>query len=93
MVSAYLGCLFCAEPDRSFVELDWRLRTGGMGREFLAARDRHGLTALIEARGRTTDLYIGVAPRSREEGTRAAVEGVHAAWTDLDSRLNGSEED
>jgi RepB DNA-primase from phage plasmid len=30
------------------------------------------------------DLFIGVAPRSRKEGTKAAVEEVWAVWVDLD---------
>lgn len=32
----------------------------------------------------TWDMFVGVAPRSRKEGTKAAVRGVWAAWVDLD---------
>jgi hypothetical protein len=32
----------------------------------------------------SADVYIGVAPRTREEGTKDAVEEVHTAWVDLD---------
>ena len=80
----YLDMLFGAEPPGAFAALRWRLRDGRMGREFvpLPARDR--LARLIEARGRTTDLYVGVAPRSRQDGTRAAVDRCHVLYVDCD---------
>ena len=81
----YLNCLYGAEPDGAYVELRWRLRTGrGMGREFVAVRDPR-LADVIQARGRETDLYVGVAPRRRLEGTRAAVERCHALFVDCDT--------
>ena len=82
-LGTYLDCLFGAEPAGAFCELRWRLRDGRMGREFFAVRGPR-LSALIEARGRTTDLYVGVAPRSRQEGTRAAVERSHVLYVDCD---------
>jgi hypothetical protein len=84
-LSTYLGMLFGAEPDGAYVELRWRLRDGrGMGREFCPVRDPR-LADVIRARGRTTDLYVGVAPRSRQEGTRAAVERCHVLYVDCDT--------
>ncbi len=84
-LSIYLDALYGAEPAGSWVELRWRLRNGhGMGREFVAVRD-HRLADLILAKGRATDLYIGVAPRARQEGGREAVERVHALWVDCDA--------
>lgn len=83
-LAAYLDCLFAAEPP-GFAELRWRLRSDGMGREFVALGDHGRLAAVIVARGRSTDLYVGVAPRVRQEGGRDAVERVHALWVDCDS--------
>lgn len=83
-LGTYLDCLFGAEPAGSFCELRWRLRDGRMGREFVALPARDRLARLIEARGRTTDLFIGVAPRARQEGTRAAIERAHVLWSDCD---------
>ena len=81
----YIDLLFGAEPETSFAEIRFKLRSGGMGREFVGLGDRRRLAAMIVARGRTTDLFVGVAPRSRQEGTRAAVERVHVLWADLDT--------
>lgn len=84
-LGTYLNCLFGAEPDGAYVELRWRLRAGrGMGREFVAVRDPR-LADVIQARGRETDLYVGVAPRSRLEGTKAAVQRCHALYVDCDT--------
>jgi len=83
-LAIYLDLLFGAEPAGSFAELRWRLRDGRMGREFVGLGDRRRLAAMIGARGRTTDLFVGVAPRVRQEGGHDAVERVHAVWADLD---------
>lgn len=83
-LGVYLDALYGAEPAGSYVELRWRLRNGrGMGREFVAVRDPR-LAALIVAKGGATDLYAGVAPRTRQEGGREAVERVHVLWADCD---------
>ena len=81
----FLDLLFGAEPAGSFAELRWRLRAGGMGREFVGLGDRRRLAAMIVARGRSTDLYLAVAPRVRQEGGRDAVERCHVLWADCDS--------
>lgn len=84
-LGTYLDCLFGAEPPGAYCELRWRLRDGRMGREFVALPARARLAALIEARGRTTDLYVGVAPRARQEGTRAAIDQSHVLYGDCDT--------
>ena len=84
-LATYLDALFGAEPAGSFAELRWRLRDGRMGREFVALGDRRRLAAMIVARGRTTDLYVAVCPRVRQEGGRDAVERCHVLWADADS--------
>lgn len=83
-LASYLSMLFGAEPAGAFVETRKRLHRGGMGQDFHAVGDRARLGRLIEALGRETDLYVGVAPRSRQEGCRDAVEHVHALWADCD---------
>ena len=83
-LATYGDLLFGAEPAGSFAELRWRLRDGRMGREFVGLGDRRRLAAMIVARGRTTDLFVGVAPRVRQEGTRDAIARVHAVWVDCD---------
>jgi len=82
---AWLDCLFSGEPETSFAELRWRLRSGRMGREFVGLGDRRRLAAMIVARGRSSDLYLAVAPRVRQEGGRDAIARVHAVFVDCDS--------
>ena len=86
-LAPFLDCLFGAEPDGSLVELRFRLGNGGMGQDFVPVRDRERLARLIAARGTKTDLYLGVAPRSRQEGGADAVERVHALWADCDDTV------
>jgi hypothetical protein len=84
-LATYLDMLYGAEPDGSFAEIRFKLRNGGMGQDFLAVRDRERLARLIQARGAKTDLYLGVAPRRRQEGTRDAVKRLHALYVDADA--------
>lgn len=85
-LGTYLGCLFGGEPSSSYAELRWKLRDrSGMGREFVPLGSRDRLARLIEARGRTTDLYLGVAPRPRQQGTRDAIERSHVLFVDCDT--------
>lgn len=81
----YLDLLFGAEPDSSFAEVRFKLRSGGMGQDFAPVRDRERLAALLEACGRTTDIYMGVVPRVRQEGGRDAVDRAHALFVDCDT--------
>jgi len=83
-LATFLDLLFGAEPPGAYAELRWRLR-GGMGQEFLPVRRRRRLAESILERGAKTDVYIGVAPRSRQEGTRAAVSRSHVVWVDADT--------
>ena len=80
----FLDMLYGAEPD-AFAELRRKLRSGGMGQDFVAVGDRERLARLIQARGAKTDLYLGVAPRTRQEGTRDAVKRLHVLYVDADT--------
>jgi len=80
----FLDMVTAGEPqDGSWLEFRWKTPRG-MGRAFAPSRAHRAARSLIEARGRETDLYVGVAPRSRQEGTAAAVDHVHVLWADLD---------
>lgn len=68
----------------SLLELRFKLRSGGMGQEFLPASQLDRAATMIEARGRTTDVYFGVAPRSRAHGGKDAVPAVNVVWADCD---------
>jgi hypothetical protein len=82
----YLNALFGAEPIGAFAEL--RIAgprpLGGMAQRFFDVRDTAAIAAEVVRAGPRSDVYIGVAPRSRREGTRAAVERVHCLWVDVD---------
>src|SRR5829696_2611850 len=56
-----------------------------MRQEYVPSRAHRAANALIERRRREADTYIGVAPRTRQEGARDAVNRVHALWADLDT--------
>lgn len=56
-----------------------------MGQRFESVRPEHGFVDWLLRMGRTTDVYIGVAPRTERRGCREAVDRVHVAWADCDS--------
>lgn len=72
-------------PRPGYIELRTIKRGGGALRpEFFTLGQEEEVAAraaVLRARG---DVYFGVAPRAREEGTKAAVEQVPAVWVDLD---------
>jgi hypothetical protein len=82
-LAVYLDCLFGAEPD-GLADVRFKLRDGHMGQDFIAVRDRDRLQRLIRARGDKTDLWVGVAPRRRQSGSKDAIEHVHALFVDCD---------
>lgn len=80
-----LGAIVTPRPRGGFLEVRWRLARGGMGRMFHPAERVNAAMQTILAVGAKTDVYVGVAPRTRQEGTAAAVERTHLLWADLDS--------
>jgi RepB DNA-primase N-terminal domain len=80
-LAAYLCALYGTEPPGSYAELRTR-RGRGMAQSFYPVRDTAAIAAAIADVGRR--VYLGVAPRTRREGTRAAIERVHALWADCD---------
>lgn len=87
-LGTWLGCLFGSEPGDGFIEVRYRLLDRpGMGRQFFALKvpeSTRALTRFITEQGQQTDVYVAVAPRAREEGTRGAIERVHVLWADVD---------
>ena len=82
----YLDALFARARPSTLVELRWRV-TAGMRQRFVLAGDVDGVAAIVRARAPSSDVYIGVLPRWRRHGGRAAVVGdARIAWIDLDSR-------
>lgn len=80
----YLSALFARARPSTLVEVRWRVPTG-MGQRFVRARDLDGVATIMRTRADESDVYIGVLPRWRRRGGRAAVAGdARTAWVDLD---------
>jgi hypothetical protein len=75
------------EPSSSFLEirpLDRDGRAAACERAFVPVRDLDQATRRCVALADEFNVLVGVAPRTREEGTAAAVERVWTLWVDLD---------
>lgn len=84
-IGVYLDVLFDRARPTGLVEMRWRT-SGGMARRFLPVADRLQLTRLLAETGERTDVYLGVLPRWRPAGGRAAVVGDgRSVWVDLDT--------
>lgn len=81
----YLGALFARARPSTLVEVRWRAPTG-MSRRFVVASDVGAAAAIVRARAQVTDVFVGVLPRWRRRGGRAAIVGdSRMVWVDLDS--------
>lgn len=80
-----LNALFGAEPEPAFAELRFiRPEGGGATQSFHPVRDIAAIEAIGDRAAPQADVYVGVAPRTRREGTRAAIEHLHVLWADVD---------
>lgn len=80
----YLGALFGRARPSTLIEIRWRV-PGGMKRRFVAAGHLDAVAAIVLAQAPGSDVYVGVLPRWRRRGGRAAIVGdVRTAWVDLD---------
>ena len=85
-VDTWLRTLFEAEPDPGvFVEV--RQLGGGRPplREFIPIFDLDRVAERVLELGRERDTYVGVAPRCRREGGKAAIRRLHVLWADCDT--------
>ena len=72
------------EPVASLLELRWRRPGGPMLQEFWPVRAHKSIGERVRALASRGDVYVGAAPRVRQQGTKDAVHRGWALWTDLD---------
>jgi hypothetical protein len=74
------------EPATCYLELRPLDRQGRPAqRAFLPARDIDGAMARIMSLARELNVFVGAAPRVREDGTAAAIARVWCLWADCDT--------
>ena len=81
---AFLNCLFGAEPEPAFAELRYIRDGGRVTQSFHPVRDVAAIEALGDRAAPAANVFVGVGPRTRREGTRGAVERLHVVWVDVD---------
>lgn len=72
-----------AGPDQ-LLELRHRLSAGGMGQRFFPADRPNAVATAAFVLGQTADVFLGICPRVRREGTRDAIAPGWALWVDCD---------
>jgi hypothetical protein len=74
-----------SEPEGALLEVRYR-RPGGTMRRlgFYDASDLRRISAEIEHTSRVADVWVGAAPRAREDGTANGVVRGWCLWADLD---------
>jgi len=76
----------CGRATAGFIELRMIDRRGGPPRQkWFPIADREAAAREAVALSETFDVYFGVVPRTREEGTKDAVGEARVVWADLDS--------
>jgi RepB DNA-primase from phage plasmid len=74
-----------ANTQSGLIELRPIRRGGGAGKQqFLPLGDGDGAAATATELGQTYDCYFGVAPRTRQDGSKTSVAEVPAVWVDID---------
>ena len=71
-------------PGARLLEIRFALRPRDMGRVFIAAPGAPGAARFIRRLAARTDVYVGVALRTRATGGRDAVHGAHLAFVEID---------
>src|SRR5215212_6730228 len=87
---AHLRVVCGDAPPEAFLELRYRLPSGGMAAEFHAVADRNRLLNSVNRRSESTDVYVGCAPRARPEGRKDAIEQVWTLWAECDGAAAAS---
>jgi hypothetical protein len=83
-LDAYLKMLAGGAPGDHFLELRFRVGEQQFANEFHRIDARDALTSAILRRSRRTDVYVGCAPRTTRQGTKAAVGDVWVLWVECD---------
>ena len=84
-----LACIGGNEPATSYFELRPLARDGRPApseRAFLPVRELTGAIERVRELAPRLNVYVGAAPRVRQDGTAGAVERVWCLWADLDGR-------
>jgi hypothetical protein len=82
-MDAYLAMLAGRADDDELLEVRRRSRTG-MACEFFPVGERAELSRTVLQHARSTDVYVGCAPRSRRAGTKDAIRNVWTLWAECD---------
>ena len=83
-LDAYLRAIAGRTPASNFLELRYRVGEHALASHFERAHDRDAIAAAIARRARSSDVYIGCAPRCRRAGTKDAVAEVWTLWVECD---------
>jgi hypothetical protein len=84
-----LAAIVGSEPESSFIEirpLDRDGRPVVQRRTFVPVRAHTDAMERVAALAPMMNVYVGAAPRARQDGTAASVERVWSLWADLDGR-------
>ncbi len=85
-LALYLRVLCATSSERRWLDVRWRAPGQTMRRRFIAVERVRQAESLIASRSRHGDVYIGVAPRTRNDhGGRASLAAGHLAWVESDS--------
>jgi hypothetical protein len=83
-LDAYLRVIAGPRPGAGLLEIRFALRHRDMGRVFIAAHSAPGAARFIRRFALRTDVYVGVALRTRAAGGRDAVDRAHLAFVEID---------
>jgi hypothetical protein len=67
-----------------FLEIRIARKTGGMQQEFVPLGELAHAIEIIRTRSQQRDVYVGLAPRTRQTGKADAIEHSHVLWVDID---------
>ena len=72
-------------PSTHFLEVRYRFGGDRMASEFHPAYDHEAVIHAICSRGSRTDVYVGCAPRTRDDaGGKDAISQVWTLWAECD---------
>jgi len=88
--SRYVGALFASAPERSLVEVRFRVASG-MRQGFFTAGASRALVDAVAALAMRTDVFVGLLPRVRRRGRlEDVVERGGVVWADCDTSASAA---